>query len=66
MISTGSNQTIDIPVGQEKEVFRVDKGNSRGQIVLPLTEFKLELPSDSPKIADSYQAKITWTLSETP
>lgn len=66
VISTGSNQTIDIPVGQEKEVFRVDKGNSRGQIVLPLTEFKLELPSDSPKIADSYQAKITWTLSETP
>ncbi|WP_271553249.1 pectate lyase-like adhesive domain-containing protein [Enterococcus mundtii] len=66
VLSTGSNQTVEIPVGEEKEVFRVDKGNSRGQIVLPLIDFKLKLPNDSPKIADSYQAKITWTLSETP
>ncbi|EKE3393747.1 bacterial Ig-like domain-containing protein, partial [Enterococcus faecalis] len=62
----GSNQTIQLLLGQETIVLATTQGQSRGTTTLPLHTFQLVVPKEAEKRKDVYETTLTWTLSDTP
>ncbi|WP_095006936.1 BspA family leucine-rich repeat surface protein [Enterococcus canintestini] len=63
---TGGNQTVALTPGKEVTVLSAAKGQSRGETTMPLSNFKLKIPKDEHKTKDTYEATVTWTLSDAP
>lgn len=63
---TGGNQTIHLVPGQEQVILAAEKGKSRGQTTMVLTDFHLMIPKEAEKRKDMYQSTLTWTLSDAP
>ena len=47
------------------EVFKASPGEGLGISTLPINQYKLSIPAAAKKEADTYQAQLTWTFSDT-
>lgn len=62
----GGNQQIKLIPGQEQSVISAVNGQSRGETDCELEDFQLTIPGTEKKAKDTYEAHLTWTLSDAP
>lgn len=58
-------QDYVITPGVDVEVFKSAAGEGLGISTLPINQYKLSIPGAAKKEADTYNAQLTWTFSDT-
>ena len=61
-----SNQTIQLAPGNQITLMTLGSTNAPGYVELPLNQFQLFVPKNTPKQTGSYQTSLRWTISATP
>lgn len=61
-----ANQTIQMLPSNQVTLITLDSTTAAGYVELPLNQFQLLVPKNTPRQTGSYQTTLQWTLSNTP